>query len=122
MTNLYGGSGGALGFAHPFDSHMIGMPARARGSSSGGAIEIVAQNDIILGSNSMFSCVAEKGWGSFMIAGGGGSGGSILIAAGGTNSPLADNNKRSVNVSKRAGYISRGFRPRIQGSAYYPIG
>ena len=84
MTNLYGGSGGALGFEHPFDSHIIGMPARARGGSSGGAIEIVAQNDIILGSNSMFSCVAEKGWGSFMTAGGGGSDGSILIAAGGT--------------------------------------
>eukprot|EP00979_Chaetoceros_neogracilis_P003421 scaffold592_cov272-Chaetoceros_neogracile.AAC.32 len=84
MTNLHGGSGGALGFVHPHDIHMIGIPARARGGSGGGAIEIVAQNDIVLGTNSILSCVAENGWGSYMTAGGGGSGGSILLAAGGT--------------------------------------
>ena len=83
MVNLYGGSGGALGFAHPHDIHMVGMPTKARGGSGGGAIEIVAQNDIKIGSNSFLSCNGENGWGSYMSAGGGGSGGSILLAAGG---------------------------------------
>jgi hypothetical protein len=83
INNLHGGSGGALGFAEPFDTGMLGIPAMARGGSGGGAIEIVAQNDIVLGLNSLISCNGENGWGGFMTAGGGGSGGSIVLAAGG---------------------------------------
>ncbi len=84
LTNLYGGSGGALGFVHPYDKHMIGLPAKVRGGSGGGAIALIANNDIILGDQSSVSCNGENGWSSYMTAGGGGSGGSILLSAGGT--------------------------------------
>ena len=84
MSNLHGGSGGALGFAIPYDVHMVGLPTKVRGGSGGGAIEIIALNDITMGANSIISCNGESGWSSFMTAGGGGSGGSILLSAGGT--------------------------------------
>ena len=57
---------------------------RGRGGSGGGAIEIVAANDIVMGSNSVISCEGEAGANGYMSAGGGGSGGSILLAAGGS--------------------------------------
>jgi hypothetical protein len=81
LTNLVGGSGGALGFKLPFDTIMVGMPARARGGSGGGALEIVAMNDVSFGTHSIISCNGEKGWDGFDTGGGGGSGGSILISA-----------------------------------------
>ena len=90
MTNLYGGSGGALGFVHPYEKHMIGLPAKVRGGSGGGALAIIAKHDIVLGGNSALSCNGENGWGSFMTAGGGGSGGSILLSAGGTVKATGD--------------------------------
>lgn len=83
INNLHGGSGGSLGFTEPFDTAMLGIPEKARGGSGGGAIEIVAQNDIVFGVNAFISCNGENGWGGFMTAGGGGSGGSIVLAAGG---------------------------------------
>ena len=83
LTNLYGGSGGALGFEHPFDVSMVGVPARVRGGSGGGALEIVGMNDIFLGPNSIISCNGEKGSSGFTSGGGGGSGGSILVSANG---------------------------------------
>ena len=84
ITDLLGGSGGALGVSLPNDIQFMGLASRMRGGSGGGAIEIVAINDIFLGPNSIISCDAENGWSGFRSAGGGGSGGSILIAAGGT--------------------------------------
>ncbi len=84
ISNLYGGSGGALGFSEPLDVHMIGLPAKVRGGSGGGAIEVVASTDLVLGPNSNLSFRGEPGWSGFMTAGGGGSGGSILLSAGGT--------------------------------------
>lgn len=83
ISDLLGGSGGALGVSLPNDVQLMGMASRVRGGSGGGAIEIVAINDIVLGSNSIISCDAENGWSGFRSGGGGGSGGSILIAAGG---------------------------------------
>eukprot|EP00569_Conticribra_weissflogii_P010713 CAMPEP_0171379434 /NCGR_PEP_ID=MMETSP0879-20121228/26580_1 /TAXON_ID=67004 /ORGANISM="Thalassiosira weissflogii, Strain CCMP1336" /LENGTH=932 /DNA_ID=CAMNT_0011890197 /DNA_START=3 /DNA_END=2798 /DNA_ORIENTATION=+ len=82
ITNLYGGSGGGVGVSEPFLLAMFKGP-RGRGGNGGGAIEIIAANDIILGSNAMISCDGEAGAGGYMFAGGGGSGGSILLAAGG---------------------------------------
>lgn len=84
ITDLLGGSGGALGISLPNDVHLMGLASRTRGGSGGGAIEIVAMNDIVLGPHSKISCDAENGWSGFRSGGGGGSGGSILIAAGGT--------------------------------------
>jgi len=82
ITNLYGGSGGSVGVAHPFQLGIFKQP-RFRGGSGGGALEIVATNDIIIGSNAILSCNGESGADGYMSAGGGGSGGTILLAAGG---------------------------------------
>ena len=82
ITNLYGGSGGAVGVKQPFQLGVFKDP-RFRGGSGGGAIEIVADNDIILGSNAVISCNGESGSSGYMSAGGGGSGGTILLAASG---------------------------------------
>ena len=83
ISNLYGGSGGGVSAAHPFQLGVFKDP-RGRGGSGGGAIEIVAVNDIVIGSNSVISCEGEPGADGYMSAGGGGSGGSILLAAGGS--------------------------------------
>ena len=82
IPNLHGGSGGGVGVYQPFQLGMFKKP-RGRGGSGGGAIEIIAANDIILGSNAVISCDGESGADGFMLAGGGGSGGTILLAAGG---------------------------------------
>lgn len=83
ILNLYGGSGGSLGFVHPCDALMF-EKSYIRGGDGGGAIEIVAVNDIVFGKNSSLNCDGGVGTDGFMFAGGGGSGGSILLAAGGT--------------------------------------
>jgi hypothetical protein len=83
VTNLHGGSGGALGLAEPFEIVMLGGP-RARGGSGGGAIEIVAANDISIGPNATISCSGQEGFTALMTGGGGGSGGTVLLAAGGS--------------------------------------
>ena len=82
VANLYAGSGGALGVTQPFEITMVGGP-RARGGSGGGAIEIVAANDISLGPQAVLSCDGQDGFTSFMTGGGGGSGGTVLLSAGG---------------------------------------
>ncbi|KAL7434161.1 hypothetical protein ACHAXM_003917 [Skeletonema potamos] len=83
ISNLYGGSGGGVSVGQPFQLGLFKDP-RGRGGSGGGAIEIVALNDIIIGSNSLISCKGEPGADGYKSAGGGGSGGSILLAAGGS--------------------------------------
>ena len=82
ITNLWAGSGGGVGVNQPFQLGVFKQP-RFRGGSGGGAIEIVAANDVILGSNAVISCDGESGSNGYMSAGGGGSGGGILLAAGG---------------------------------------
>ena len=92
MQNLYsflnclaypGGSGGGVGVRQAFQLGMF-KEGRYRGGSGGGAIEIIATNDIIIGSNVTISCAGEPGVSGYMSAGGGGSGGTLLLAAGGT--------------------------------------
>ncbi|GMH67720.1 hypothetical protein TrRE_jg6907, partial [Triparma retinervis] len=83
ITQLVGGSGGQLGYVHPFEANLWDRP-RGRGGAGGGAIEIVAVNDIHLGPSSNLYFEGENGFDSQMTAGGGGSGGSILLSAGGT--------------------------------------
>lgn len=81
ILNLYGGSGGSLGYLDPCDA-LMSERSYIRGGDGGGAIEIVAVNDIVLGHNSSILCDGGPGSDGFMFAGGGGSGGSILLAAG----------------------------------------
>ncbi len=77
---MWAGSGGGVGVKQPFQLGVFKQP-RFRGGSGGGAIEIVAANDVILGSNAVISCDGESGSNGYMSAGGGGSGGAILLAA-----------------------------------------
>eukprot|EP00984_Skeletonema_dohrnii_P017050 scaffold7682_cov137-Skeletonema_dohrnii-CCMP3373.AAC.4 len=83
ISHLYGGSGGGVAAGQPFQLGVFKDP-RGRGGSGGGAIEIVAVNDIVIGSYSAILCEGEHGADGYMSAGGGGSGGSILLAAGGS--------------------------------------
>ena len=83
LSNLYGGSGGALGYVSPFDARMTQIASKSRGGSGGGAIALIAQNDIILGVKSKIAVNGENGWASYMYGGGGGSGGSISLSSGG---------------------------------------
>lgn len=83
ITNLHGGSGGASGLQELYQLTMDNIFSRARGGSGGGAIEIIASNDIVVGPRAKLSCDGESGWDNFATAGGGGAGGSILLSAGG---------------------------------------
>ena len=47
------------------------------------SVEIIALNDIMIGSNGVISCDGEAGASGYLSGGGGGSGGSILLSAGG---------------------------------------
>ena len=91
ITALLGGSGGQLGYVAPFEANLFretgdpgtnGRP-RGRGGAGGGALEIVAVNDITLGPNGVLNFDGERGTDAFMTAGGGGSGGAVLLSAGG---------------------------------------
>lgn len=77
ISTLYGGSGGAFDFSHPFEANMFSSPW-GLGGSGGGALELVALNDIVLGPDSVLSCNGEDGLSGYMTAGGGGSGGILF--------------------------------------------
>ncbi|KAJ8613683.1 hypothetical protein CTAYLR_003143 [Chrysophaeum taylorii] len=107
VLELVGGSGGAAGYSHPFVQARLepGLAVPARGGAGGGAIEIVAVNDIELGPGAQISVDAEPGHSSHLFGGGGGSGGSIVLAAGGVLR-VAENSK----LSARGGNGGSGLR------------
>ena len=84
LTDLLGGSGGAMRGTTPFEVNAVKGQPTGRGGAGGGAVEIVAANDIIIGSEGKIICDGSHGEQSSQGGGGGGSGGSILLGAGGT--------------------------------------
>jgi hypothetical protein len=91
ISSLLGGSGGQLGYVAPYEANLFrtnpgdivnGRP-QGRGGAGGGAIEIVAANDIVLGEHAIINLEGEKGTDAMMTGGGGGSGGALLLSAGG---------------------------------------
>lgn len=79
--DLLGGSGGGVGGINL--RHLLAhSPPAGIGGAGGGALEIVAVNDIIFESTSGLDVSGGDGQSAFW-GGGGGSGGSILIVAGG---------------------------------------
>ena len=80
--DLTGGSGGQMGYILPFAQHAFSDPT-GRGGNGGGAIELVAVNDIRIGILGILNVSAGDGEAGHVSGGGGGSGGSILIATGG---------------------------------------
>lgn len=84
INDLYGGSGGCMRSVHPFDINAYLGPVTGIGGSGGGAFELVAANDIVIGSFGNLYFNGGDGEQTSEGGGGGGSGGSILLAAGGT--------------------------------------
>lgn len=83
ITDLLGGSGGCMKGTHPFLINALNGRTFGRGGHGGGAIELVAANDIVIGTFGKISARGEDGEQSSGGGGGGGSGGAILVVAGG---------------------------------------
>ncbi len=88
MTDLLGGSGGGRGGGSPFEIFSIEMvlnssgDTNVKGGAGGGAIELIANADITIGTMGTISVIGQDGESGLRIAGGGGSGGSVVLAAG----------------------------------------
>lgn len=91
--DLLGGSGGALGGAtveetvsrlspDVFGDGLGGENTTGVGGAGGGAVELVAVNDLVIGPSGGIAVNAEDGTEGWR-GGGGGAGGSIVLAAGG---------------------------------------
>jgi hypothetical protein len=83
LDDLLGGSGGAMRYGSPFEFNKYGRLPTGRGGDGGGAIEIVAANDVIIGSYGKVLMQGGHGEEASEGGGGGGSGGAILLSAGG---------------------------------------
>ena len=83
VRDLLGGSGGALGET---DVHIISARSApvGRGGAGGGAVELVAMNDITVGEHCELYVGGGAGEEGSRVGGGGGSGGSVVVAAGGS--------------------------------------
>ncbi|KAJ1438841.1 hypothetical protein B484DRAFT_392074 [Ochromonadaceae sp. CCMP2298] len=84
MDDLLGGSGGCMRSVNPFDINSALGATTGSGGHGGGAIELIAANDLTIGSNGK---IIFKGGDANQTAqggGGGGSGGAILLTTGTT--------------------------------------
>lgn len=79
---LLGGSGGQLGYPSPHAIASFTQPT-SRGGEGGGAIAVVAVNDLILGSHARLSVNGGRGRDGHTGGGGGGSGGTLHMTCGG---------------------------------------
>ncbi len=84
ITDLVGGSGGCMRGKSSFEINSAKGVVTGVGGDGGGAIEIVASNDIVIGKYGKLLVNGADGAQSTQGGGGGGSGGAVLIAAGGT--------------------------------------
>ena len=84
ISDLLGGSGGCMRSVYPFEVNSFRGPISGKGGSGGGAIEVVAANDVVIGTYGKIFVKGGDGEQTSEGGGGGGSGGSILLAAGGS--------------------------------------
>lgn len=91
----------ALGFPETSNSSRL---LRGLGGAGGGAIELVALNDLTIGVMGSVSVDGGDGVGDWDSGGGGGSGGSVVVAAGGTV-------RHAGEISARGGNGGRTLRP-----------
>lgn len=84
VSDLLGGSGGAMRGEMVFEINAAKGRPTGLGGDGGGAIEIIAANDIVLGSHGRILVDGANGEQSSQGGGGGGSGGAVVLAAGGT--------------------------------------
>jgi hypothetical protein len=83
ISDLLGGSGGCMQAIYPFEINSVRGLVPGFGGHGGGAFEIVAANDIVIGTYGEIIMKGGDGEQTSDGGGGGGSGGSILLAAGG---------------------------------------
>jgi hypothetical protein len=83
MTDLVAGSGGAMRDPYPFQVNAFLADVRGKGGHGGGAMEVTAANDIIVGKYGKIIMRGGNGEQTSQGGGGGGSGGGIVLAAGG---------------------------------------
>lgn len=83
LTDLVGGSGGCMRSPQPFEINSIRGDVLGRGGAGGGAIELIAANDITIGTYGKIVARGGDGEQTSEGGGGGGSGGAVLLAAGG---------------------------------------
>jgi hypothetical protein len=85
ISDLIGGSGGQMSPADLFAINgALGPNVAGKGGAGGGAVEIIAANDLILGTFGKISVKGGKGDHTSGGGAGGGSGGAILLASGST--------------------------------------
>ena len=84
ITDLIGGSGGCMRGVNAFGINLVKQRTTGFGGHGGGAIEIIAANDIVVGPFGSLNANGQDGEQSSEGGGGGGSGGAIILAAGGT--------------------------------------
>jgi hypothetical protein len=84
LTDLLGGSGGCMRGVNTFGINSLKRGTTGIGGHGGGAIEIIAANDIVVGLFGEIRVDGQDGEQSSEGGGGGGSGGAVLLAAGGT--------------------------------------
>jgi hypothetical protein len=83
LVDLFGGSGGCMRSRYPFEPNAYAAIVSGQGGAGGGALELIAINDIIIGSFGQILMVGGYGQQTSVGGGGGGSGGAVLLSAGG---------------------------------------
>jgi hypothetical protein len=82
IPDLLGGSGGSMRTGNPFEINSVLGPVNGRGGHGGGAIELVAANDLTIGTYGRIIMRGGDGEQTSGGGGGGGSGGAILLTSG----------------------------------------
>eukprot|EP00903_Cladosiphon_okamuranus_P013614 g12679.t1 len=113
VPDLVGGSGGARSGLSPAAVNALGFSetasdssrlVRGLGGAGGGAIELLALNDLTIGVMGSVAVDGGDGGEDWDGGGGGGSGGTVVVAAGGTV-------KHAGAISARGGHGGRTLRP-----------
>ena len=84
VIDLLGGSGGCMRSVHPYDINSFLGPTNGNGGHGGGAIELIAANDIVIGNYGRIIMRGGDAGQTSEGGGGGGSGGTILLTSGTT--------------------------------------
>lgn len=119
-----------MGFRETWDSNSSSSRLlRGLGGAGGGAIELLALNDVTIGVMGSINVDGGDGVGDWDGGGGGGSGGSVVIAAGGIVrhageiSATGGNGGRTLRpLSKNAGGGGAGGRVVLYGQSVEVVG
>lgn len=139
VPDLVGGSGGARSGLSPAAVNALGFSEgsnnstsrllRGLGGAGGGAIELLALNDLTIGVMGSIAVDGDDGSADWDSGGGGGSGGSVVVAAGGAVHHAGAISARGGNggctlrpLSKNAGGGGAGGRVVLYGQSVEVVG